>query len=533
MKRSVLAVCVFFLTVPLLCSCFGKSGSGSKVPSDNDTAEAAAKAEAWVDSDDILNLCIYNTDTLNPLETSVKHNAEVLSLMYDSLFTPSSDFSAVPNLAESFSVSSDGLTFTVQIRSGVKFQNGDALTCADVAASINTVIASAGYYKNRLGMIKSAESKDNCVEIYLKEPTANLSVLLDFPILPEGGNQKEYTQGGVLSAVIPGSGLYELSEYHLNKEILLKANRGHHSGTVPYIENIVIHMAADRETAVSMLENSRIDMLTSYAADIDTYTPRKKLSYQAYNGCRFVFLGINTKEKETNTPKVRNAISAAVNRSDILSSGNLSAITASLPIHPAAGLYSSDTDLYGINQSGAGGLLAAEGWSDTDSNGVLDKTVLYKKYELSFELLTSSDSPTKTLIAESIRKSFSALGINIKIRSLPYDTYKSKIASGDYDLFLGETDLLPNFDFTDILTLSMPHHNDDALTAAIKDSQLTSDYMTQKENYSEILSLYCADRPAAGLFFKNEMLLYDERIKVGSITTLNPYKSVQNWSINE
>lgn len=532
MKRIVTAICVLLLAVPLACSCAQNNSAGTGAGEGRNSTEAAAKAEAWVDND-ILDLCIYNTDTLNPLTTSVKHNAEVLSFMYDSLYTAQSDFSAAANLAENASVSPDGLTYSVQIRSGVQFSNGETLAANDVAASINTIIASNGYYKNRLTMIKGAAAKGNRVEIYLKKPTANLNVLLDFPILPKGGKE-EHAKGennDVLSSVIPGSGIYQLSEYQLNKEIRLKVNRSHHSGAMPYIETVVIHMAADRETAVSMLENSRIDVLTGYAADIETYTPRKKLNYKTYNGCRFVFLGMNTKEKEANTPKVRSAVSAAIHREDILSAGNVNAIISSLPVHPGAYLYSSDTDLYGINQSGAGGLLTAEGWADTDSNGILDKTVLSKKYELSFELLVSADSPTKTLIAESIRKSLSALGINIKIRSLPYAAYQSKIASGDYELFLGETELLPNFDFDDISTLSKLNQKDIALSDEIKDTQSATDSMTQKENYSQILSLYSAQRPVAGLYFKNEVLLCDERIKADNILTLNPYKSVHTWSI--
>ena len=160
MKRIVTAICVLLLAVPLACSCAQNNSAGTETGEGRSSTEAAAKAEAWVDND-ILDLCIYNTDTLNPLTTSVKHNAEVLSFMYDSLYTAQSDFSAAANLAENASVSPDGLTYTVQIRSGVQFSNGETLTANDVAASINTIIASNGYYKNRLTMIKGAAAKGN------------------------------------------------------------------------------------------------------------------------------------------------------------------------------------------------------------------------------------------------------------------------------------------------------------------------------------------------------------------------------------
>ena len=100
-------------------------------------------------------------------------------------------------------------------------------------------------------------------------------------------------------------------------------------------------------------------------------------------------------------------------------------------------------------------------------------------------------------------------------------------------MFLGESELLPNFDFDDILTLSKLSQTDSALSDEIKDAQNATDSMTQKENYSQILSLYSAQRPVAGLYFKNEVLLCDERIKAENILTLNPYKSVHTWSITD
>lgn len=529
MKRSVLAGCALCCVLFLFCSCVGNSTEKKTALQQNGTQNAANTEK--LHTDDVLDLCIYQTDTLNPLATSVKHNAEVLSLMYDSLFTISSDFSAVSNIAESNAVSADGLTYTVKIRDGVRFHNDVLLTAEDVVASINTILSSNGYYKNRLNMIKGAAAKKDHVEIYLNKPTANLSALLDFPILPNGGADIEQKNSNVLLRVAPGSGLYKVTEYHLNKDICLTVNRSHHSGIMPYIETIVIHFAPDRETAVTMLENSKIDMLTGDAANIDAYTPKKQLSVHAYNGCRFFFVGMNTKEHPTNTQKVRSAVSAAINREDILSSGNFDAVISSVPIHPNAYLYSADTDLYGINQSGASGLLAAEGWTDSDGNGILDKTVLYEKYELSFELLVNEESPSKVSIAQSIQKSLSTLGVNIKIRTLPFQTYAANIASGDYDFFLGEANLLPNFDFDDIMTFSNVSHSDDTLVTLLNEAQTTVDSIKQKETYAQLLRHYCALCPMTGLFFKNEVLLFDDHFNVENITTQNPYQSIRTWSV--
>lgn len=532
MKQLARAACVLFFALFLFCSCESKEVLSEENLSDANPAEATVKkAESTTNNSDILNLCIYQIDTLNPLKTSVKHNAEVLSLLYDSLFTAQSDFSSAANLAEDFSLSSDGLTFTVQVRSGVKFSNGAPLTGSDVAASVNTIIASNGYYKTRLGMLKGASSKGNCVEIYLKKPTANLNILLDFPILPNGGSDETPNEESILSKVYPGTGIYELAEYNLNRKILLKANRKHFSGAVPYIEAVAVHMVSDKDTAVSMLENSMLDVITGYAADTENYTPQKNLTYKTYNGCRFVFIYINPEESETNTSTVRRAVSAAVNRKEILSSCGINAVTSTLPIHPNAGFIGSNVDVYDIKPSEAAGLLVSDDWADTDGNGILDKTVLGKKYELSFELLTNADNPSKIQIAEIIRKNMAALGVNIKIRALPFDDFNSEITSGSYDLFLGESEFLPNFDLNDILTLLKTNITSAVPLDNTKAPNPTQDFIVQNKSYSQLLSIYHSHIPVYGLFFRNEILLCDKKITMENIATLNPYKSICTWSI--
>ena len=116
-KRIALTVLASAISIVLLSSCLK-----------SEINEAMNDAEVYISTDETLDLCIYNIDTLNPLKTSAKQNAEVLSLLYDSLFIVSSDFTAIPSLCESFAVSKDGLVCTAKIKNGVYFQNGKKLT---------------------------------------------------------------------------------------------------------------------------------------------------------------------------------------------------------------------------------------------------------------------------------------------------------------------------------------------------------------------------------------------------------------------
>ena len=92
-------------------------------------AETPAKGGTliWGHSETTQNLDIHQTGTASTLR--------VLQNVHDSIVTVDKNFKVIPNLAESFEVSDDGLTYTFKLRSGVKFHDGKTMTSADVKYS--------------------------------------------------------------------------------------------------------------------------------------------------------------------------------------------------------------------------------------------------------------------------------------------------------------------------------------------------------------------------------------------------------------
>lgn len=491
-----------------------------------DTAQTSIQTTIFENTDNILDLCIYETDTLNPLKTSVKQNAEVLSLLYDSLFDITSNFSAIYNVAKNITLSSDGLIYAIEIQNDIHFTDGTPLTAEDVVASINTIVASSGYFKSRLSMITHASCKRNIVYIHVSRPVANFKMLLDFPILPK--TCAEEKESDMPLHVYQGSGLYTLSNYLLNKEIHLKVNKNHYSGTLPQIESIIIHIATNRETAMHMLEIGEIDMLVEN--DLSRIPPHRKLEYNQYNACNFVYIGMQAKETYINTPITRSAISAALKRQALLESINTNAVPTLFPVHPHAEIIQTDMAFSQNQPTYADGILLADGWTDVDNNGILEKQINGQYYSLSFTLCVNRDAPQKVFLAEQIKKNLLNFGIEIKISALPFSEYKNTILSETYDLYLGETTLLPNFDLKDVLSLSLQNEMPDSLIEAIKEAQFSCDDTTLKKINQTILHTYSTFLPLTGLYFENDVLLCDSSIDTEKITTLNPYKSIMYWA---
>ncbi len=431
--RSILLT--FFLMATLL------SGCAKKEISENVTA----KAEVDIEYDTVLDLCIYNADTLNPLVTSVKHNAEVLSCLYDSLFTVSANFEAEPQLCENFDFSEDGLLFTARLRENIFFQDGTPLTAQDAADSVMRILASDGYYKKRMHGILEAYAENNVLYLRLTEPNKNLCTLLDFPILPGGGAGD---RSSVLAAPASGTGLYTLKEFKLNHSIFLTANPNHFSGKMPYFSEICIQMANTREMALSMLENEEIDVLSSDMAEME-YAPKNNIRSVLYPGCRYVFLGARS------ASLLRN-ISSYVALENFLPEG---AISTNIPVHPFA-----KRDAERLRFS-----------ADTASPLSRSCTLLYCK-----------TVPTRANVAKQIAENCTKAGWLITPVGVTEEVFREKVQKQDYDLHIGETELLPDFSFS-------------------------------------------PSTHTIGLYFRAERILHTDNLTELPIFTLNPYKSIHEW----
>lgn len=150
------------------------------------TAQPAAAA----DGDLTFTVGITNeVDSFNPFNGIEAESYEMWALMYDYMITYSDkDMSPQPGLAESWDTSTDGLTWTFHIRTGVKWSDGEDLTAQDIAYTYNRILdggPEAASWRSYLASVDTVTAPDDeTVVLKLSEPNAVLP-LLPMPIIPE------------------------------------------------------------------------------------------------------------------------------------------------------------------------------------------------------------------------------------------------------------------------------------------------------------------------------------------------------------
>jgi peptide/nickel transport system substrate-binding protein len=179
-------------------------------------------------------------------------------LIQSTLVTTTVDMGFENDLATAYSVSDDGLIWTFEIRDDVCFTNGESLTAADVAFTINSIIASKGAEID-LSMIEEAvAASDTVVTLTLRTPyNALLYTLAVMGIVPEHAYGPDYGDHPI------GSGRYMLEQWDKGQQVIFKANPDYY-GTPVKMERVVVVFMED-DASLAAARSGQVDVASTTA----------------------------------------------------------------------------------------------------------------------------------------------------------------------------------------------------------------------------------------------------------------------------
>lgn len=258
--------------------------------------------------------------TLDPQLQSLTATWHVVEFIYNRLTKVNPDLSVDLELAESVDISEDGLTYTFKLHPA-NFHNGRPLVADDVVYSYNRLIdpATASPSAADLASMASIEAPDDStVVITLKQPDASFLSMLagqSTIIIPK----EVVEENGDLSQVAVGSGPFKFVEYVPNTVVRLERNEDYFEEGLPYLDGLELLIASE--------DNSRTAALISGTVDLIEYVPSRDIPILeaddsielAGNSIQQIrMIGFNLEREPFNDPKVRKAISMAIDRGPII-----------------------------------------------------------------------------------------------------------------------------------------------------------------------------------------------------------------------
>lgn len=186
---------------------------------------------------------------------------------FDYLIEVLPDKSIVPNLAASWSVSDDGLTYTFTLASGIVFQDGAAFTSADVLYTFNRLKAVESPALNLLGDFEISAPDSMTVVFTLPQPNADFlyGVADRFALIVRDGSLSASASGleGDLTSAGPfvGTGPFVLIEYREGERAVLERNADYWKAGEPLLDRIEFVFINDPITQVDALRSGQVDFI--------------------------------------------------------------------------------------------------------------------------------------------------------------------------------------------------------------------------------------------------------------------------------
>ena len=278
MKKMFAIVLTAALTTATLAGCgSGKTASDTPATSAAQAGETttAAAGETPAATEGTLKLAVTTGDgstTDDKIPTPWYNRIMATNLMYRALFLADSTLTEVkPDLADSYEVSDDGLVYTITLKDGLKWSDGEALTVDDVQFSIETALKAAtinSIYTAAFKNIDSIKTEGSTITLTMSEPyAAMLNVLAQFAILPKHSLESvdPLTMDSDPFWTKPvTSGMFALDELSVGNYFTLKLNENY-EGTAPKINKVICYFVSDYVTAA---QAGNTDYVFGNAADL-------------------------------------------------------------------------------------------------------------------------------------------------------------------------------------------------------------------------------------------------------------------------
>ena len=458
--------------------------------------------------------------TLDPHLTGDTTSAGLVVEIFSGLVAFDTDLNLVPDIAESWDISPDGMVYTFRLRQNAKFHDGSPVTAHDFKWSFERAVrpeTESPLADTYLGDIvgvkdvldgKSDEIKgikvidDYTLQIAIDAPKAYFLAKLTYPtsyVL----DQKNVEEGGRSWTDNPnGTGPFKLAEYKIGERIILERSEYYYRG-VAKLDRVINNLAGG--FSMAMYENDEIDFTGVGLFDLDRILdPNEPLNRDlitAPPGFNVWYIGFNTSTPPFDDVKFRQALNYAVDKELIARELYSDLLVPAYGILPP-GFPGYNPNLVGLrfDPEKARQLLAESKYADSESRPRIIVT----------HPGTGGAPPLDLEVTIQMWKD--VLGVDVEVQNVEWATYLQDLNRQRLQVFAGigwEADYPDPQDFLDVLlhsesTLNHGAYSNKKADAILEEARVEQDPVKRVKLYQQAEQLIVQDAPWLPLWFGGE-----------------------------
>lgn len=476
-----------------------------------------------------------DSTTLDPQNTTEGEATRVTENIYDTLVQYKKDSTEVePALATQWESSPDGKVWTFTLREGVKFHDGTEFDANAVKFNFDRMMDKKNEYhvggnfdyftsmftafKGEPGaVIKEVKVLDkNKVQFILNVPQAPFLANIAMPFFAIESPEAIKKYKDKISQHPVGTGPFKFVEggWKPNDTITLEKNPEYWEGE-PKLDKVIFKVIPDNTARLTALKSGEVDLIDGMnPSDAATVESDSKLTLHKRPSNNVGYLAFNTEKKPFDNPKVRQALSMAVDKPGLVKAfyaGLGEAAKNALP--PSIWGHNDAITDYEYNLEKAKKLLAEAGYP----NG----------FETDFWAMPVSRPymPQPQKIAESIQADFAKIGVKTKIVSMEWGTYLKKTKNGEHPMALlgwtgdnGDPDnflyvLLDKDNAKPPAAQNISLYKSDKVHDLLIKAQTTPDQKVREDLYKQAQQIIHDDAPMVPLVHSTPVLASSSKVK--------------------
>lgn len=414
--------------------------------------------------------------TFNPFNCKDNISALMSGIMYDGLLSSNPiTGQPTPKLAKSFSISSDGTTYTIKLRHGIKWSDGKPITADDVVFTWNDIIfAGLGDTSTRDSIVidnklPTVRKIDNyTVEFITPKPFAPFVRMLSTPIAPKHifmpavkkGNT--YFDSFLSTNTKPKdfvvSGAFKLKEYVPAQRVVFERNPNYYEintkqQKLPYLDKLVYLIVGDLNNEVLKFEAKELDVISLQGSKVARYKSLEPHSdFKLYNlgpdtGTMYLSMNLNNRKDNkgkyyVNTDKqtwfqdlnFRTAVDYAIDRKNmVLNIANGIGAPLFTPESLNSIYLNKNLKPYDKNLDKSKELLKKSGFYLDKKGKLFDK----HGHRVEFDLYTNAGNTEREAIGVMLKQDLEDLGMKVNFKPIEFNSLVNKLVSTyDWDMVI-------------------------------------------------------------------------------------------------
>lgn len=457
-----------------------------------------------------------------------------------------------PALYESWEWSDDSLSLTMTLREGVKWADGTPVTAQDIAFT-NKLFADPDVASPRFGFTqKHANPPEaigtNKVKFTWVQPGDRITRLAESSAYhvpkhlldtaaPSGLRTHPLTTDPV------GTGPFMLTKRKPNAFFTLEPNPNFTGpdNMKPRLKMVRFEIVPEYQTRLLKLKKGEVDLAEGIqvkdADDLRENNPNLKLVSRGY---RFMdYIAWNLSDPRFQDVRVRQAMAYAVDIDGMIKrlltggDGTVYAKQAYGTITPEICSTRAEIELIKQNVDKAKSLLAEAGWTDTNSNGIVDKG----GQELEFTLITNRENERRMQAAQLVQSGLKEIGVNMKLDFVEFNSMSDRARRKEFEAMLGgwAAGLYVNpaamWHSGPEYTFNYPGYSNAEVDRLIDTGLATPDPKEAGPIWKEMQEKVYADQPYLFLWWRDEIVAVDKRFENTSIDITSLTHRLYEWEV--